>query len=192
MEVKPNFLTTLRIILTPFIIVFLILGWKIPAFIIFAFIIFTCAVITDFLDGWFAKHFNRKTYLGVLLDPIADKILTLGLLFTVFFLNFYSAALNLAGSLFFGLLVILTLRESIITVYRIFDYCNYCDINKKLKFSLEPNWQGKVKTVFLILTVACFILKINSAGFFFFITATIMAYFSLVKHFLKDSFGLDK
>ena len=190
MKVKPNFLTTLRIILTPFIIVFLILGWKIPAFIIFAFIIFTCAVITDFLDGWFAKHFNRKTDFGVLLDPIADKILTLGILFTIFFLNF--ADFSFTSSLFFGLLLILTIRETIITVYSIFDYCNYCDINKKLKFSLEPNWQGKAKTVFLILTVSSFILKINSAGFFFFITAVIMAYFSLIKHFLKDSFGLDK
>ncbi|HEX3109737.1 MAG TPA: CDP-diacylglycerol--glycerol-3-phosphate 3-phosphatidyltransferase, partial [Thermoanaerobaculia bacterium] len=37
--------------------------------------IFLLAAITDFLDGFFARRYNRMTRLGALLDPIADKLL---------------------------------------------------------------------------------------------------------------------
>ena len=36
--------------------------------------IFGLAVLTDYLDGYFARRRNQVTKLGILLDPIADKI----------------------------------------------------------------------------------------------------------------------
>jgi CDP-diacylglycerol--glycerol-3-phosphate 3-phosphatidyltransferase len=38
--------------------------------------IFGMAVLTDYLDGYFARRRNQVTRLGILLDPIADKLLT--------------------------------------------------------------------------------------------------------------------
>ncbi len=43
-------------------------------------IVFIIAASTDKIDGWMARKYNQVTELGKLLDPIADKLLTLGAL----------------------------------------------------------------------------------------------------------------
>lgn len=69
----PNRLTLVRIFLVPFIIVFLIAGEKVPNYTAAA--IFFAAVFTDWLDGRIARSTRQVTTLGMLLDPIADKLL---------------------------------------------------------------------------------------------------------------------
>jgi cardiolipin synthase len=66
----PNFLSLLRIILVPVIVIFLIQGSYTKA--LFIFII---AGLTDALDGALARLLNKQTKLGSFLDPLADKIL---------------------------------------------------------------------------------------------------------------------
>ncbi|TDT71900.1 CDP-diacylglycerol--glycerol-3-phosphate 3-phosphatidyltransferase [Hypnocyclicus thermotrophus] len=66
-----NFLTIFRIILIIPFIYYL----KIPNNEYTAFIIFTIASITDFLDGYIARKYNLITDFGKLMDPLADKIL---------------------------------------------------------------------------------------------------------------------
>jgi cardiolipin synthase len=66
----PNFLSLLRIILVPVIVIFLIQGLYAKALIVFAF-----AGLTDALDGALARLLNKQTKLGSFLDPLADKIL---------------------------------------------------------------------------------------------------------------------
>ena len=48
-----------------------------------ALIVFLAASITDYLDGFFARKFNHESEQGAILDPIADKILTLFLIITL-------------------------------------------------------------------------------------------------------------
>jgi len=66
----PNFLSLLRIIMVPFVVIFLIEDSYGKA--LFA---FTLAGLTDALDGTLARLLNRQTVLGAYLDPIADKLL---------------------------------------------------------------------------------------------------------------------
>ena len=69
----PNFLTILRILVIPFMVIFLFFPGKWAAF--FATILFSIAAITDLLDGFIARRYDAVTFLGKALDPLADKLL---------------------------------------------------------------------------------------------------------------------
>ena len=78
----PNRLTVARIVLTVFFVMALLLpreGWvrsHFPFGKTTALIIFIMASLTDWWDGWYARRHKLETTFGVLLDPLADKILT--------------------------------------------------------------------------------------------------------------------
>jgi CDP-diacylglycerol--glycerol-3-phosphate 3-phosphatidyltransferase len=71
----PNKLTLLRILLIPVFIVLVCLPNLAPAYLL-AFVVFTAASITDYLDGHIARKNNMVTDFGKFADPLADKILT--------------------------------------------------------------------------------------------------------------------
>ena len=64
-----NYITSLRLILTIPLIIFLETNN-----IFYVWIIIIFGGITDYLDGYFARKFKIKTKLGALLDPLADKV----------------------------------------------------------------------------------------------------------------------
>jgi CDP-diacylglycerol---glycerol-3-phosphate 3-phosphatidyltransferase len=77
----PTWITIIRIFLTPILVV--VLMTKTTGLEHFGFswqtigvIVFLLASFTDYLDGWLARRRNQVTTLGILLDPIADKLLT--------------------------------------------------------------------------------------------------------------------
>jgi CDP-diacylglycerol--glycerol-3-phosphate 3-phosphatidyltransferase len=72
----PNWLTIFRIFLVPFLVVVLLT--KMPAREFIGLAIFLLAIITDGLDGYFARKLGQTSRLGALLDPIADKFLMAG------------------------------------------------------------------------------------------------------------------
>ena len=74
-----NILTLTRIIVIP-IIVFLIY-LKGPYYGWIAFVLFCLASITDYFDGYFARIRNEISNLGTFLDPIADKLLVVAVIF---------------------------------------------------------------------------------------------------------------
>jgi cardiolipin synthase (CMP-forming) len=69
----PNALTVLRMLLV-IPLVWLINGGRYDAAVIIALI----AGITDALDGWLAKHFAWQSWIGGIIDPIADKLMLIG------------------------------------------------------------------------------------------------------------------
>jgi CDP-diacylglycerol--glycerol-3-phosphate 3-phosphatidyltransferase len=70
----PNALTALRIFLVPLLVVVLLTRFEGHVYLGAA--IFGLAVLTDYLDWFFARRRNEVTRLGILLDPLADKLLT--------------------------------------------------------------------------------------------------------------------
>ncbi|HVB08372.1 MAG TPA: CDP-diacylglycerol--glycerol-3-phosphate 3-phosphatidyltransferase [Candidatus Acidoferrales bacterium] len=78
----PNSLTILRIFFVPLLVVVLLtrepnlVFWGLPFhFEIWGVLILAVAAATDAADGYFARKRGEITTLGILLDPIADKLL---------------------------------------------------------------------------------------------------------------------
>ena len=72
----PNALTVGRIAATPLIAVLPFAdSWTLR---LAAFVLFTVAAITDYVDGYLARSRKQETDLGRLLDPLADKLLLVG------------------------------------------------------------------------------------------------------------------
>jgi CDP-diacylglycerol--glycerol-3-phosphate 3-phosphatidyltransferase len=78
----PNSLTLLRIFFVPLLIVVLLTKspnvepWGLPMhFEFWGVLILLTAAATDWADGYFARRRRQITTLGILLDPIADKLL---------------------------------------------------------------------------------------------------------------------
>lgn len=70
LRTAPNQLTLLRLLFIPFIVITLLdeqYGWALGLFVLAGF--------SDLLDGMLARALKQKTALGMLLDPIADKLL---------------------------------------------------------------------------------------------------------------------
>jgi len=69
----PNLITLARLLSVP-VAIWLIFAERYGA----AFWLFAAAGLSDALDGYIAKRFDRRTRLGALLDPAADKALLAG------------------------------------------------------------------------------------------------------------------
>jgi cardiolipin synthase len=66
----PNLITIFRIFLVPVIIILMLREYYVAALWFF-----TAAGVSDALDGYIARRFDMRTTLGATLDPLADKIL---------------------------------------------------------------------------------------------------------------------
>jgi cardiolipin synthase len=95
----PNLISLGRLLLVPLAISLILEGdyWV-------AFWIFVVAGVSDALDGFIAKRFDRRTRLGALLDPLADKALLVSVYVT----------LGVAGQLWAWLVVLVVFRDVMI------------------------------------------------------------------------------
>jgi cardiolipin synthase len=128
----PNLITTIRILLAPVFIIYLINEQFLPALII----IFLCA-LSDGLDGMLARLLNQKSKLGSYLDPLADKILLVAAFVVL-------AARELLPA---WLTVLVISRDIMILLGVLVLFLNGIDI------SIKPSVLSKVTTVLQFLTV---------------------------------------
>ena len=70
-----NKLTLARVALIPVFLVILYLDF--PYARCAAFGVFVVACLTDFVDGYIARHYNQITNFGKFMDPLADKMLVM-------------------------------------------------------------------------------------------------------------------
>lgn len=81
----PNIICGIRIILIPFILLFMLKNpltadFSVQTRFLISGIIFAVAIISDAVDGKIARKFDAVTNFGKFLDPIADKMLVLSVL----------------------------------------------------------------------------------------------------------------
>ncbi len=69
----PNLLTLSRIVVIP--VIFLSIYIKSPIWMLLSGVLFIIAAITDYFDGYLARKYKIVSKFGMLLDPIADKLL---------------------------------------------------------------------------------------------------------------------
>ena len=136
----PNFLSLVRIILVPVMVILLIDGAFREALIVL-----TSAGLTDALDGFLARVLHQRTSLGAYLDPIADKTLITSCFVT----------LSILGIIPSWLAVIVVSRDFIIILGAVIFFMS------SIPFEIKPALVSKITTVFQIITVfAALIIKI--------------------------------
>ncbi len=165
----PNKLTLIRITLIPAFIVF-------AAYDFFAFdagyadwlnraiagAIFIIASVTDYLDGHIARKRNLITDFGKFMDPLADKFLVLGAMFSIcmspyvfryndLFTYDFCIPENVLRQMFFWCSVIVLFRELAVTSMRL--------VVAKSGVVVAANILGKIKTNTQIFCICSVILE---------------------------------
>ena len=107
----PNLLSLFRIVIIP-VLVYL-LTFSDPVSALLAAVLFLLASVTDYFDGYFARRNRSVSNLGIILDPLADKLLVASVLIML-------AAIDRPGepSVPAWLVVLILARESAVTVIR--------------------------------------------------------------------------
>lgn len=151
----PNKITLSRIIMAIIILIILVIPWHAlgldwPSYYkifgvtlnnpislkyIIVGVLFLIAAITDRIDGQLARKKNMVTDLGKMLDAIADKILTNGVLILLAYDRFIPVLIP----------IVITTRD-IIT-----DTCKMISGNKGKV--VGASWTGKIKTVFMMVGI---------------------------------------
>lgn len=137
----PNALSILRLISPIPIIVTLLRNDLLLSCCIFIF-----AVLSDFLDGYIARHFNQGSKIGAMLDPLADKVLM-----TAIYLYF-----TMTGYVYWAVSAIVIFRDIMILLGIFLLY------TKKIKIVFAPIVESKINTAIQLL----FIVFVYCALFF--------------------------
>ena len=128
----PNLITLARLLSVP-LTIWLIFEARFGV----AFWVFVGAGLSDALDGYIAKRFDRRTWIGALLDPAADKAMLAGVY----------VSLGLAEQLPLWLVALVVLRDFLIVLG--FFVIHFSAVPKQL----DPLYISKVNTLVQIALV---------------------------------------
>ena len=156
-----NLLTLSRIFLAALIFVLLMS----PDGYLLAFLLFLFAGITDYFDGYLARKHNAVSQLGEILDPIADKILILFILFGL--------AINLSSYLLGFVGAIIITREIWVGALR--------DLNARNGKidATKVTFLAKIKTSVQLATLSIYLFGLAINNMLVIIIADIMLFISL-------------
>ncbi len=172
----PNILAFIRLLLAPLMFMFLVnqdatifegihQSWLNYT----AAFIFVVASATDFFDGYIARTFNQITTMGKILDPLADKMLTLaGFL-----------GLMMLGSASPWAIYLIITRELFITGLRVSAIAERIDIS--------ASWMGKVKTVVQMIAIGFLLMHWYGGELLLWIAVALTLYsgYEYVRDFFK-------
>ena len=152
----PTVLTLSRIVVIPVFIIVTPVNNFIGA------LVFALAAATDFLDGYFARRAGTVTKFGILMDPIADKILVIAAL----------VLLVDMGRVSVWIAVIIIVREFLITALRVVALAKDIVIKAELG--------GKLKVTAQLTAIICLILGWDVMGMDLFDVGIVLLWTSIV------------
>jgi CDP-diacylglycerol--glycerol-3-phosphate 3-phosphatidyltransferase len=162
----PNILTLSRVFLT---CLFIISAQQGASGAWWALLFFLLAVVTDFADGYIARKYDLITPFGKLMDPVADKFLTLAAFFMLAF----------EGLIPLWMVMVIAVREILVTASRI-----HCMTRGQV---IPAEETGKIKTVVQMITIvlallyrACGSPSENLLGFYWQGTTILFIIFSVI------------
>lgn len=175
----PNSLTLARIALMPVLIMCFERDPNLPNMI--ATVIVLIAALTDLVDGYIARHWNQKSILGAVLDPIADKLVVL--------ISSLLVLMRYQDTLMLWLIMLLLSREFIVAGLR---EAAACQQNTQ---AIPVNIIGKVKTCLQMTAIIIFMLYYSAMpqwvlilGWMTLVSACVLSLLSMVQygsHFLR-------
>ena len=110
--------------------------------------LFTLAAVTDGVDGYLARHFNQRTRLGSILDPVADKALLLTALLT---LSWNPGRAFEQLPLWFPIVI---LSRDVLVVFGV-----ALVYIMARPFDVRPHWIGKIAAVLQMIVLGLVLLK---------------------------------
>jgi len=144
-----NRISLARIVLVPFFVMALFYSSTENKFLKYLpVIIFSAAMLTDFLDGIIARGLMQKTDLGKILDPFADKVLIITAYICLSFMHYGSGKIHLPV----WVPVIIISRDIILII----GAALLLAFGRKL--NLRPSKIGKVTTFFQMSTIIALLL----------------------------------
>ena len=162
-----NKLTILRIALIPVFLVVLYLDFAGARW--WALGIFAAACLTDFADGYIARHYNQITNFGKFMDPLADKMLVMAAM--CYFVE--------CGQMPGWCLAIVLLREFAVSGMRL--------VAVEQGRVIAAAWSGKIKTASTMVCL-CLMLVFSSKALGLACIAVIVAttVYSGIEYFAKN------
>jgi len=156
-----NYITLLRFLLT-FVAVYAILNSQ----NLLAFVVILLGAISDWLDGGLARIKNEVSKLGILLDPLVDKIFVISILSTYLYLQKVSIYA----------FILLVIRELYISFLR--------SLSVEKSYPMPASYLGKLKTAVEFITLILLALGSPMSGIFLWF-AVVLAYISALDYTLK-------
>lgn len=159
----PNLITFFRLCLIPIFIFIFFSG--IYNSLLFSIIIFLIAGASDVLDGYIARKYNLVTKIGIVLDPLADKLMLLTVL----------SCLTLENYIPLLVVVIVAVKELFMILSGIFLY--------KKGVVIPSNIIGKVSTLFFYISIFIFTFN-KTTGIYLLYISALSALVALVNYFI--------
>ena len=149
----PNQLTMARMIMVPFLMVFITFDFGLGIWSrLIAAAFFGLASLTDFVDGYLARKWNLVTNFGKFMDPLADKLMVFVALISLCYVTGRDEGASLYGVLLLAATVIVIFRELAVTSMRMV-------VTNTDGIVIAANWLGKVKTCAQILFILAAIIE---------------------------------
>ena len=160
-------ITIVRVLLIPAVLVLMYLDF--PGHMYWALGVFVLASVSDFVDGYIARHYNQVSNFGKFLDPLADKLLVISVMLVYVDTGLFPA----------WAAIIVVARELAVTGLRL--------VAVEGGKVIAAAWSGKIKTASTMVAICLMLLwNISWLNTVCWVVIVVTTVYSGVEYFVKN------